>query len=102
MYGRTRLKQELMKQHHELERKREEDDMQRRRDMAGIQQSSSVDVPAATQNPPPTVNVEVPPNIMEVRRNGDSTLCVHLCVMCVCVMCVFMYACVWSAICTQI
>ena len=75
MHGnRTRLKQQLMREREELDRKREDEDTQHRREMVGIRQSSSVDVPNPA-NPPPTVNVEVPPTIREVRDPSVRLFC---------------------------
>ena len=67
--GRTRLRQELEKQRLEQERRRDDEERMKRREMAGIQQSSSIDVPPAmtTQSP---VSVEVPHTVLEVRRCG--------------------------------
>ena len=67
--GRTRLRQELEKQRLEQERRRDEEEIMKRREMAGIQQSSSIDVPPSmtTQSP---VSVEVPHTVLEVRRCG--------------------------------
>jgi hypothetical protein len=59
------LKAQLEKERLELERKREEEDARRRKEMAGVQESLSVDVPSP-QGKPPSVTVDVPPNVLQV------------------------------------
>ena len=68
-----------MKQALELERKRDEDDSRRRREMAVTQQSSTISVPSVTQTPMADVSLEVPNDVLKV-----SQWCVCVC-MCVCV-----------------
>lgn len=60
------LKAQLEKERLELERQRDEDEARRRKETAGVQESLSVDVP---QNRPPSVTVEVPPDILQVSIN---------------------------------
>ena len=68
MHGnRTLLKMELQKQRMELDRQKEEDDARRKRDMIGVQKSASMEVPSSQGQTTPTVTVDVPPTIMEVR-----------------------------------
>ena len=59
------LKAQLEKERVELERKREEEETRRRKELAGVQESHSVDVPSA-QGQPPSVTVDVPPDILQV------------------------------------
>lgn len=59
------LKAQLEKERLELERHREEEDARKRKEMAGVQESLSVDVPSP-QGKPPSVTVEVPPDILQV------------------------------------
>lgn len=67
MHGnRTRLRQELEKQRQELDRRREENHSRVQREMAVSQQSASMDVP--TGSSPNQVTIEVPTNILEVRK----------------------------------
>lgn len=66
--GRTRLRQELMKQALELERQRDEDDARRRRNVAVTQESSTISVPSVTQTPMAgDVTLEVPNDVLKVR-----------------------------------
>ena len=65
--GRTRLRQELMKQALELERQRDEDDARRRRNVAVTQESSTISVPSVTQTPMAgDVTLEVPNDVLKV------------------------------------
>ena len=57
------LKAQLEKERLELERKREEDEVRRQKEVAGVQESSSVDVPSPQT---PSVTVEVPPDVLQV------------------------------------
>ena len=59
------LKAQLQKERMELERQREENDVRMRKEMAGVQESQSVDVPSPQGNPP-SVTVEVPPDVLQV------------------------------------
>lgn len=59
------LKAQLEKERLELERKREEDEARRNKEMAGVQESLSVDIPSP-QGKPPSVTVDVPPNVLQV------------------------------------
>ena len=59
------LKAQLEKERLELEKKREEDEARRRKEMAGVQESLSVDIPSP-QGKPPSVTVDVPPNVLQV------------------------------------
>ena len=65
------LKAQLEKERLELERQREEEDARRRKEVAGVRESASVEVPSSHQKPP-SVTVEVPPDILQV--------CVCVCV----------------------
>ena len=78
MHGnRTRLRQELMKQALELERRRDEDESRRRRDMAVTQESSTINVPSVTQTPVAgDVTLEVPNDVLKV----SLRVCVCVCV----------------------
>ena len=74
MHGnRTKLRQELEKHRLENERKRDEEEMKKRREMAGVQQSSSIDVPPPQSSYAPS-SVEVPQTVLEV-----SVWLVHMC-----------------------
>ena len=57
------LKAQLEKERLELERRREEEEARRRKEIAGVQESLSVEVP---QGKPPAVTVEVPADILQV------------------------------------
>ena len=57
----------------ELERKREEEEVRRQKEVAGVQESSSVDVPSPQT---PSVTVEVPPDVLQV-YNVHVGLYVH-------------------------
>lgn len=59
------LKAQLEKERQELERKREEDETRRMKEMVGVQESRSMDVPSP-QGKPPAVTVEVPADILQV------------------------------------
>lgn len=59
------MKAQLEKERLELERQREEEEARRRKEMAGVQESLSVDVPSP-QSKPPSVTVEVPPDVLQV------------------------------------
>lgn len=61
------MKQELQKQALELDKKREDEEMKKRREMAQIQMSSTIDVPSPGPSQGPPVSIEVPPNVLEVR-----------------------------------
>ena len=74
MHGnRTLLRQELEKQRLELERKRDEENAQMRREMAISQQTPSMEVPSNQPNQAANqVTIEVPNNVLEVReRRGN-------------------------------
>jgi hypothetical protein len=60
------LKAQLEKERLELERKREEEEARRMKELAGVHESRSMDVPSP-QGKPPAVTVEVPADIMQVR-----------------------------------
>ncbi|CAI8007593.1 Transcription factor E3 [Geodia barretti] len=60
------LKAQLEKERLELERKREEEEARRKKELAGVHESRSMDVPSP-QGKPPAVTVEVPADIMQVR-----------------------------------
>lgn len=59
------MKAQLEKERLELERQREEEAARRRKELAGVQESLSVDVPSP-QGKPPSVTVEVPPDVLQV------------------------------------
>lgn len=59
------MKAQLEKERLELERQREEEEARRRKELAGVQESLSVDVPSP-QSKPPSVTVEVPPDVLQV------------------------------------
>ena len=65
------LKAQLEKERLELEKQREEDEARRRKELAGVQESASVDVPSP-QHQPPSVTVEVPSDILQV---SPATCC---------------------------
>ena len=65
------LKAQLEKERLELERKREEDEARRKKELAGVQESRSVDVPSA-QGKPPAVTVEVPADILQVSHPSNG------------------------------
>ena len=77
------LKAQLEKERLELERKREEEEARRKKELAGVHESRSMDVPSP-QGKPPAVTVEVPADIMQVglpsNREG-SVECSMDCVM---------------------
>ena len=59
------LKAQLEKERQELERRREEEEARRHKEVAGVQESHSVDVPSP-QGKPPAVTVEVPADVLQV------------------------------------
>lgn len=59
------LKAQLEKERLELERKRDEEEARRRKEMAGVHESLSVEVPSP-QGKPPAVTVDVPADILQV------------------------------------
>lgn len=63
------MKAQLEKERLELERQREEEEARRRKELAGVQESLSVDVPSP-QSKPPSVTVEVPPDVLQVNTPG--------------------------------
>ena len=72
MHGnRIRLRQQLERDRLELERQREEKASMVKREMAVSQQTPSMDVPASgVATNPNQVTIEVPTNVLEVRKHG--------------------------------
>lgn len=69
MHGnRIRLRQQLEKERLELERQREENASRMIREVVVSQQTPSVDVPTVTTTTPNQVTIEVPNNVLEVRK----------------------------------